>query len=161
MAGMLTGLQVVAQLFEISFLLWNRVSFGFLFSAATGMLFGPVVAGLQGIAADLVAFMLFNKSGDVFFLGYTLSAMLSGVLYGCFFYQRPMRWWRALLAKGTVNLFINLGLGTWWVILLYDRGLWAILPGRVTKNLLMLAVEVPLLMVVDQVLQRVQKRTPI
>lgn len=150
------ALQVVSALFTITLFSWLRISFGFVFQSATAMLFGPVVAGLQGIVADVAGFLL-HPSGP-FFPGYTLSALLSGVVYGCAFYGERVDWKRALCAKALVNLLINICLGTLWAKLLYNQAFWAMLASRALKNAVLLIVETPLLVVTYDIVQSIRRR---
>ena len=155
LTGLLAALQIVSQYFEIPLLMELRISFEFVFLSACGMLFGPVVAALQGVAADLVGFMI--RPDGPFFPGYTLTAMLAGLLYGCFFYKTRITWVRALACKLTVNVLLHMGLNTLWSYLLYNVGFWAHLARSAQKNLLMLVVEVPLLLLTWQIVQRVRR----
>ena len=155
LCGLLTALQIISQYFEIRLLLELRISFEFLFLSACGMLFGPVVCAVQGVAADLLGFML--RPDGAFFPGYTLSALVAGLVYGSFFYHKRLTWQRALGGKLVVNLFVNMGLNSVWSYLLYNVAFWAHLIRSTQKNLLLLFVEVPLLLLVHQIVHRVQR----
>jgi ECF transporter S component (folate family) len=158
LAGLFAALQIVTStVAEIPITPWLRVRFDFVFLAASGMLFGPVTAAMQGVAADLIGFLLRPASGP-FFPGYTLSALLGGAIYGVFFYRTRVSWPRALLTKVLVNLVVNLGLNTLWSVMLYHRGFWAMIPDRALKNTVLLAVEVPLLVLTDRLLRRLRAR---
>ena len=156
LTALLTALQIVTMSFSLDVLPTLRISFAFVFQAATGMLFGPVVAAMQCVAADLLkSFMLPTAP---FFPGYTLTALLTGVVYGCFFYRARVTWPRALCAKGLVNVALHIGLNTLWMSLTLNQGIWAILPERVLKNLGLLVIEVPLLVATYTILQRIPRR---
>jgi len=134
----------------------QNFSFSFVFQAATGMLFGPVAAAMQGAVVDVVQWLVFPTGP--YFPGFTLTAVLSGCVYGCFFYRTRVSWIRALCAKGLVNLFLNSGLNTLWIVILYNRAVGVILPARIGKNMLFLLLEVPLLVVACTALERVRRR---
>ena len=74
-----------------------RISFQYLASAATGLLLGPGPALLAAAGADLIGFLI--RPMGTYFFGFTLSAAVSGLIYGLFFYRRDVRLWRVLLAK--------------------------------------------------------------
>ena len=59
------------------------------------------------------------------------------MLYGCFYYKKPITFWRVLLAKFTVMLICNVLLNTLCLSVLYGKGFMVILPARVIKNLIM------------------------
>lgn len=98
-------------------------------------LFGPVFGGFFGGALDLLKY--FIKPTGEFFPGWTLSAMLAGVIYGCFYYKRKLTFWWVLAAEFTVSAVCNMFLGTLWLNIMYGEGFIALLPGRVIKNLIM------------------------
>ncbi len=156
LTGLFAALEIVLGALELTLAPWLRIRFGFVFLAASGMLFGPVVAGMQGVVVDVTGYLL-HPDGP-FFPGYTLSALLGGILYGCCFYRLRMSWPRALAAKALVNVLLNIGLGTLWASMLYGKGYLALLATRAPKNLILLIVEVPLLVVMGTLVRRIENR---
>ena len=98
-------------------------------------LFGPAVGGFFGGAMDILKY--FVKPTGAFFPGWTIGAMVAGVLYGCFFYKKPLTLVRVLVAELTVAGVCNMILGTLWLAIMYEKGFWVLLPMRVIKNLVM------------------------
>lgn len=98
------------------------------------MLFGPVTGTLFGGAMDVLKFLL-HPSGP-FHFGYTFNAMLAAFIYGCFYYRRPVRFWRILAAKGLIEIVVNLGFGTLWSAQLFGRAFLAALKLRIGWSLL-------------------------
>ena len=98
-------------------------------------LFGPAVGGFFAGAMDILKY--FIKPTGAFFPGWTISAMTAGVLYGCFFYKKPLTIWRVLAAELTVSVVCNMLLGTLWLTIMYEKAFIALLPMRVIKNLVM------------------------
>lgn len=158
LCGLLLSLQVVLRLTGITIQQTLRLSFGFLMTAATGMLFGPVMAAIQGALADLLGTMLFPEGA--FFPGFTLTALLGGLVYGFVLYQRPWNWPRLLLAKAGVNLLLNTLLNTYWLTLIQGRAMGALIWPRFLKNLALLPIELVLLVALAQLLCRMEKRIP-
>lgn len=156
--ALLTALQIVLGLLNINLLPTVRLSFGFLMVAACGMLYGPVVAGLQAMVCDLLSLFLFATGA--WLPGLTLSALLGGMVYGFVLYKKPWTWQRLLLAKGIVNVFINMGLNTFWLSLASGDAMLATLWPRVVKNLVLLPVEVLMLVAMSQILRRLSARIP-
>ena len=66
-------------------------------------LFGPVVGGTFGGVMDLLKFLIKPDGG--FFFGYTLTAITAGVIYGAFWYKRPLSLPRILAARLAVILY--------------------------------------------------------
>ena len=81
------------------------------------------------------------------FFGFTLDAILGGVIYGIFLYKKPLKWWRVFIPEVLVKVFINCGLNTLWVSMLYGKGFMALLPARVIKNAIMLPIDTVILFV--------------
>ncbi len=135
-AAMLTGLCICLGMLRLPIGEIASVSFGFIATATLGHLYGPVTAGMCAGVSDVFSYFLFQASGGPFFPGYTLSAVLGGVIYGMFFYRKKLRFSRVFLAMLTVGVFINLILGSLWVSILYGYGLWGLLPPRILKNAL-------------------------
>jgi ECF transporter S component (folate family) len=121
--------------------------------ALTGFLYGPVVAMGAGAVCDVLSFFL-NPTGGSFFPGFTLNAILGGLIYGMVLYQKPNKLWRAFVAKALVNLLLNVALGTLWLTLLYGNPYFVIVPARLIKNLVLLPIEAPIIYLVCGALQR-------
>lgn len=117
-----------------------RISFTFLPIALSAMLFGPLFGGIAAALADLVGMMLF-PSGP-FFPGFTLTAFLTGATYGLFLYKKPATLVQISLAVIVVTVVITLGLDTVWLWLITGQGIWAILPVRIIKALIMAPIQV-------------------
>ena len=63
-----------------------RISISFLTNVVTGALFGPIVGMLCGGIGDIVQYII--KPTGAYFPGFTISAMLSGFIYGLAYYNR-------------------------------------------------------------------------
>ncbi len=116
-----------------------RVSFGFVPQAFASMLFGPLIGGVGSTAGDILG-MLIAPSGP-YFAGFTLSAFLTGAIYGLFLYNKPKSLLRITLAVLCVTVFIDIGLNTYWLTILLGKGYMALLPARVIKCAVMLPVQ--------------------
>ena len=78
---------------NISFL---RIGFGFLPIAVLAILYGPYVAAIGYGIADLLGAWLFPTG--TFFPGFTVSAVLTGLIFGWVLYKKEVTFKRALLA---------------------------------------------------------------
>lgn len=116
-----------------------RIGFGFLPIAIIAMMYGPLSAGIAYAIGDLIGIVLFPTGA--FFPGFTLTAFLTGVVYGVFLYNKPKTWFRIIGAVLTVCLVINLGLDTYWLSILMGKGYIALLPTRIIKAALMIPVQ--------------------
>ena len=136
-----------------------RVGFGFLAIAVIGMLFGPVVAMTAGAASDFLGWVV-NNGGGAYFPGFTLTAILAGCIWGLALYQKPLRWYRVLFAKLSINILLNILLNSVWLYLYYGKSFQlATLPLRIGKNLLLLPIEVLLTMAVGKLVLQINQRS--
>ena len=136
-----------------------RISFGFLTSAMAGMLFGPAVAMTAGAASDFLGWVV-NNGGGAYFPGFTLTAILAGMIWGLALYRKPLRWYRVLAAKLSINILLNIFLNSFWLYLYYGQNFQlATLPLRIGKNLVLLPVEVLLTLFVGRVVLRVEQQS--
>lgn len=117
-----------------------RIGLGFLPVAVIAMMYGPVWAACAAVAGDLIGASLFPTGP--FFPGFTLTAALTGLVFGLLLYKKPKSWARAAIAAGIVCIGLNLVLDSWWIEMMYGKGLLAILPTRALKSLLMIPVQV-------------------
>lgn len=116
-----------------------KIGFGFVPLAVCGMLFGPVWAGVTGGVADFLGATLFPIGA--YFPGFTLSELLTGVVYGLCLHRRPIRWFHIVLAVGINNLIISMFLTTYWIHILYGTPYWSLMPLRIFKNIILICVE--------------------
>lgn len=136
-----------------------RISLGFVALAMVGMLFGPITAMTAGAASDFVGWLL-NNGGGAYFPGFTITAILAGLIWGVALYQKPLRWYRVLAAKLTINVLLNILLNSFWLYLYYGKAFQlATLPLRIGKNLLMLPLEVFLVLLVGRLVQQIYRRS--
>ena len=130
-----------------------RVSVGFVCNASAGMLYGPVVGMMTGFCTDLLGFLLSPNNTAGYFPGYTITAVVGGLLYGLWLYKGRPSVLRCIGAKLSVNLVCNIVLNTYCLSLLMGKGFWAILPDRIVKNLIMWPIDSLIFYYVARVLE--------
>lgn len=153
-AGILLAIQMVLSSYgtiEVTDSL--KISLAHLALAPTAVFFGPVVAAMQGALSDILGFML--KPSGPYFPGFTLSAMLLGLVYGLALYKTERRLWQIVAARLAVMLLINIALNTLFLTMLYGPSRLATLPVRALKNLIQFPVDCFLLYTMCRVLHRV------
>ena len=139
---------------NISFL---RIGFGFLPIAILAILYGPVVAAVGYGLADLIGAWLFPTGA--FFPGFTLSAVLTGLIFGFVLYKKEVTIIRALIASALVCLVVNLLLNTWWLTFIIGKGFKVLLASRAVKEIVAIPVMALLIVAVDRyVLVHVKNR---
>ncbi|MBO6159289.1 MAG: folate family ECF transporter S component [Firmicutes bacterium] len=132
-----------------------RLSFSFIASALMGMLYGPTLAALSCSLVDIL--QLFIKPTGPYFPGFTLSAALTGIIFGLFLYKNQCSLKRIIISKTLINVLIHLLLNSVWITVLYGSAFWANLPGRIVKNLGMLPVEILILWLILPFISKVRK----
>ena len=133
--AMFAAISVVLGYFTLVLGDYLKIGFSTIANQFVYYLFGPVVGCFYGGALDILKYLV--KPTGAFFPGWTLSAMVAGVIYGCFFYKKPLSLVRVFVAELTVSIICNMLLGTLWLQIMYGKAFFAILPARVIKNLAM------------------------
>jgi ECF transporter S component (folate family) len=119
-----------------------RVSFGFIPFILAGWLLGPVWGAVIGTVSDLLGMLLFPTGG--FFPGFTLNALLEGLVYGLFLYNRPVD--KRLFARLVVSILIvhvavQLALNTLWLSIMLKRAFIPLMAARVVSNIARFPIE--------------------
>ena len=156
--ALLLAISVIIDQFTLQLTPTLKVGFGFIVTGLSGMLYGPVCAGLMGGVGDVVRFII--KPTGTFFFGFTLNAILGGILYGLCFYKNKVTVWRCVISKTLANLIINILLNTLWLSILMGKGFYGLLVPRITKNLIALPIEILLLWVILGPLAKYLKAHP-
>ena len=138
-AAMLLAIAVVLGFFSVQLTESIRISFTFLANELTGMLFGPVVGMLEGGLADIVNYMI--KPTGPFFPGFTLTAAISGFIYGLFLYRKNLKWFHVALARITVIVFCHWGLNTLWLSIMGGKAMSLSFTTRILPDLIQLPLD--------------------
>lgn len=137
---------------NISFL---RIGFGFLPIAVLAIMYGPVIAAIGYGVADLLGAWLLPTG--TFFPGFTVSAVLTGLIFGWILYKKEVTIIRALIASALVCLIVNLLLNTWWLTFLIGKGFKVLLASRAVKEIVAIPVMALLIVAIDKsVLSRIK-----
>jgi ECF transporter S component (folate family) len=116
-----------------------RISFGFLPHSLSAMLFGPIVGAAAGAVEDVLGILLLPK-GTPFF-GFTVSAAITGLIYGFFLYKKPKTLARITLAVLFTTVIVDLCINTLWLSILTGNAAAVIFPARLLKSVIMFPVQ--------------------
>lgn len=99
------------------------------------MMFGPVVGMAFGGGMNLIKF--FIKPDGAFFFGYTLTAIVGGLIYGLCYYKKPVRLWRVLLGHLLVIWVCNVGMNSLWSVMMSggQKAFLVIAGGKIVTNM--------------------------
>lgn len=132
-----------------------KIGFSFVPNELTSMLFGPVAGGIMSGLADILKLMV--KPTGSFFPGFTVSAILSGMIYGSILYKEKITIKRIIVAKVIVTIFINSLLNTYWLSLMLGKGFMVLLSARALKQVVMLPIEVFIFYIVAKPVEKIFK----
>ena len=139
-----------------------KIGFSGLPNRLVDFMFGPVTGAIFSGVMDVLKFLIKPDGG--FFFGYTLTAIVSGFIYGLFYYKlqikKPLKtnatgikrvlvWAKAnalsilliFIANALIKILCNIGLNTLWNSMTTGKAFLAILPTRIVKNLIQIPVD--------------------
>lgn len=120
-----------------------RIGFGFVPVALTAIIYGPWWAAASYAIGDILGALLFPIGP--YFPGFTLTAFLTGMTFGLFLYKKQVMWKTVLPASLIICIVLNLGLDTFWLYLIMNQGVWALMPARILKTVIMIPLQVLLI----------------
>lgn len=119
-----------------------KFSFTFLPEMLTGALFGPLWTSVATVAADFIGMWIAPKAQ--FFPGFTLNALLTGLIYGYFLGKRGVTLKNTIYASLCNTVLIRLLLTPFWLYLMYHLPILPLLGVRLIKQMLTLPIEIAL-----------------
>jgi ECF transporter S component (folate family) len=137
--GLFISLEIILTRFASIDTPFVRISFEFVPIAVSAILFGPVTAGVAAAIADVLGMLVFPKGA--YFPGFTLSAFVTGFLYGLILYKKKVTIARSCFAALAVILISTLALNTVWLVYLTKNGAYAIFIARLVKSVLYLPIQ--------------------
>lgn len=137
----LVAINLVLNQFTLALGPLLEIGFAFLPIAVLAYLYGPVNAGIASAVADIIGFVL--RPAGFFFPGFTINALLIGLLFGWFFYKKPITLGRIALANLVVTIVITLILTPIWLNIMFGSPLFAV--PRMVKAIVLYPIEVGLL----------------
>ncbi len=154
LAAMLTAIGIVLSFFKIPINQLITIGFGSLPLSVSGMLLGPAVSGVVGALMDIGGYLV--KPTGPFFPGFTLSGIVSGVIYGLMFYRKKITLGRVVVTQVILTIVVNILMNSYWLNLLYLKdGYLAVIVSRLPKEFIMLPIMTAMKFVVLRGLQQV------
>lgn len=143
LTAMLGAISIIIGTY-FTFMIGNslKIGFSYLPNEFLFYMFGPAVGAVFGAAMDILTFIL--KPTGPYFFGFTLSAILKGLLYGFILYKKPLSLRRIFIANVLSLIFITLLLDTYWLSVMYGKAFLIFLSERLVK-IALLPIETGLL----------------
>lgn len=123
-----------------------KVGFSGIPNRVVDFLFGPIIGAIFGGTLDVLKYIV--RPTGPFFIGFTISEILSGIIYGIFLYKKPVKIHRIALAGFVEKVIVNCGLNTLWLSMLYGKGFMVLLTARVIKNIIMWPIDCLIIFIV-------------
>ncbi|MBQ2451469.1 MAG: folate family ECF transporter S component [Lachnospiraceae bacterium] len=143
LSGMFIALSVVCGFLNLPITQFIEIRFGSLMLAVSGMLLGPAISAVIGALSDIIAFMV--KPTGPFFPGFTISAAVSGIIFGFMLHKKELTIWRIFLAECIHTFVVGFILNSLWLSILYNNAFIAVVSSRAVKELIMLPINTILL----------------
>ncbi|WP_329887586.1 folate family ECF transporter S component [Pseudoramibacter faecis] len=151
LAALFVAISVIFSFFKVPITSLTELRFNILPIAAAGMLLGPIGGTVVGAAADILGYLV--RPTGPFFPGFTISAALSGLIFGLMLHGH-VSLKRTVLAQAINALFISFLLNSLWLSMLYGNGFVAVLTARAVKELVMFPINTALIAVVTRPVMR-------
>ena len=154
--GVLVALEVViAQFITFRPTQSIKLSLDFIPIVIAGILYGPAPALVISILADILGAFLFPVGP--YFPGFTVTAALTGLLYGALLHEKQTMP-RVALSVGVQQWVLSLGLNTFWLHVLYGMPYLATLLGRLVQVAIMTVVQIIFIPIIARTIQTAGKR---
>lgn len=154
-SAMLLALRVLCAIFTVLVIPEVKIGFSFLPTSIAATLFGPFVSALVDGFGDILGYV-FNPVGGAYFPGFTVSAIITGLIYGFFFYKKKMTFKRIILCEIVIAVAVEFLLSSLWVSILYSKAIYLVMSTRVIKILVMLPIRVILNFSVGKILSQIK-----
>lgn len=119
--AMLLALRVVLGMFANATLPFFgnnvKLSGAFLPIAVAGSMFGPVAGAVVGAFGDIISFIIV-PTGSPYFPGFTISGLLTGLIYGFAFYKNKVTVPRTIIAWAVNMILVETFLAAFWLYVL-------------------------------------------
>ncbi len=129
--SMLIALYACLSIFAIYITNDLRFNFTFIPSAIAAILFGPIAGGITAALGDVLGWVIVHPAA--YMPGLTISAFVSGVIYGIFLYKKEITIIRALFAAITMVIIVEFFLNALWLSLLFGNAFLLLLSKRFIK----------------------------
>lgn len=116
-----------------------KIGFGFAAVGMSALLYGPVWAMLSAALGDFLGALLF-PSGP-FFPGFTLTAAVSGLIFGLCLHKKPGQKRRPILAAALNSLIVTVVLNTAMIAYISGNSFTVLLAARAVQFLIMFPVQ--------------------
>ena len=130
---------------------YMKIGFGFMATAIAAILYGPIFAGIEAACADIIGSLLFPTGA--YFPGFTLTAFLTGIVYGIFL-KKNIRKTNVIICVLLTSILFSGIANTYWLSILTGKGIIALLPKRIIQTLIMIPIQIFGLFAANKIVNR-------
>lgn len=131
---------VIARFLAIPVTESIRFSFSFIPVVIAARRFGPIGGMLVYGLGDFLGAIIF-PTGGAYFPGFTLTAVISGLIYGLYLGKKSSAL-RIILSVLTSQILCTLLMNSYWVSTLYGSDFGAVLLSRVPQSIVMTVLQI-------------------
>lgn len=144
-AALVLAIAIALGFFKIPITQLIEIRFDTLALATAGQMFGPAVGLMIGALSDLGGFLI--RPTGPFFPGFTISAAITGLIFGFMLYGKKVSLLRVALAKLIHTLLVGMLLNSFWLSMLYGNAFPLVFLGRLPKELIMFPIQTAMIYV--------------
>ena len=152
--GILVALEIVLANYATIHTWDIKVGFSFVPIVVAAALYGPIAGGFVGAVGDVISALLFPVGP--YFPGFTVTAFLTGAIFGLFLYKKESALnavLSVLITQAIISQFIN----TYFISILYGNPYWPLFVTRLAQTAAMSAVQIALIILINKKLIPVLK----
>ena len=135
-----------------------KISFAFIPSCVCAIWLGPKWTVLLNVLGDIIGATLFPTGA--FFIGYTISTAISGLIYGLLLYKKEENSYtnmqfliRLIIAVVLVTCISNIGLNTLWISITTGKAFIVLLGTRIVKEIVMIPIQIIVILFIEKMLR--------
>lgn len=154
--GMLIALSCILSSCRIIISNVFQISFAFLPLAVCCMMFGPAVGAIMGAVSDILGCVV-NPAAGVYFPGFTLNAILMGLLFGFSFYRKyhKVTLKRTIVVSAISTVVFGFFLIPLWLYMMYGNASTLFSGARMISNLILFPINAAMLFSILKIVERV------
>lgn len=134
------------------------ISFAFIPTMLCAIWLGPKWTILLNVLGDLIGATVFPTGP--FFIGYTISTAISGLIYGLLLYKKEDNSYtdkqfliKLIISVIVVSCISNIGLNTLWLSITTGKAFIVLLGARIIKEIVMIPIQIVVILFVERMLR--------
>lgn len=162
LSALLLAMTIVLSRF-LSFNVWFlSIGFSFVPIILAALWLGPKYSAIICGLADLIGAFLFPFG--TYFVGFTISAVCKGLIYGIILYKGGEELEgkelviRLIIACTIVIVFVNVLMDALWLVIMYSKAFLAILSMRIVPQLVTIPIQIVTMLILIKTLSPITKK---